>query len=345
MMRIGISEIIITTITVKMRLTKINIMIRDTVNKILNGANKITISKNIKITINKNIKTITKIIHRLKLNKIIIITRRAVRSSTRMNHRTRQTIIKINLPPPASKLNNKSTLNRPKAVSSRSKRAIRQKRISLMAVKIRIRNEAYILLLFILIIMNFFFIKGFWGFGAEQADLAALGVGSEQVHDLDARLENLRFGGLVGVAGGRLMDGAGGFRIHRTSLVHGLADDVDDAAERAVADGHHDGGARVGHGLAAHEAFRRVHGDAAHGAFTQMLGHFQHEARALVAGLQRVEDLWQMALELHVDDGADDLGDFAGGCVGGGHFVHPLDFGQSASAPEMISISSLVIIA
>ena len=76
-----------------------------------------------------------------------------------------------------------------------------------------------------------------------------------------------------------------------------------------------------------------------------MLGHFEHKARALVGGLQRVEDLGQVAVELHIDDGADDLGDSAGGCVGGGHFVHPLDFGQSASAPEMISMSSLVIIA
>ena len=29
---------------------------------------------------------------------------------------------------------------------------------------------------------------------AEQADLAALGVGSEKVHNLDARLEDLSFG-------------------------------------------------------------------------------------------------------------------------------------------------------
>jgi hypothetical protein len=35
---------------------------------------------------------------------------------------------------------------------------------------------------------------------AEQADLAALGVGREQVDDLDARDEDLRLGGLLGVA-------------------------------------------------------------------------------------------------------------------------------------------------
>ena len=49
-----------------------------------------------------------------------------------------------------------------------------------------------------------------------------------------------------------------------------------------------------------------------------------------------------MALELHVDDGADDLGD-ASGCYG--HVVLFKSDNYSASAPEMISISSLVIIA
>ena len=42
---------------------------------------------------------------------------------------------------------------------------------------------------------------------AEQADLAALGVGRKQVHDLDAGDENRRFRGLVGIGGRVLMDG------------------------------------------------------------------------------------------------------------------------------------------
>ena len=43
---------------------------------------------------------------------------------------------------------------------------------------------------------------------AEQADLAALGVRREQIDDLDAGLENLRFGRLLGVGGRRLVNGA-----------------------------------------------------------------------------------------------------------------------------------------
>ena len=43
--------------------------------------------------------------------------------------------------------------------------------------------------------------------------------------------------------------------------------------------------------------------------FAEMLGDFEHQAVALVLGLQRVEDRRQVLVEVHVDDGADDLGD------------------------------------
>ena len=75
-----------------------------------------------------------------------------------------------------------------------------------------------------------------------------------------------------------------------------------------------------------------------------MLGDFEHQAVALVLGFQRVEDRRQVIVEMHVDDGADDLGDVSD-CVG---HDGPCVYGRnahSASAPEMISISSLVIIA
>ena len=60
-------------------------------------------------------------------------------------------------------------------------------------------------------------------------------------------------------------------------------------------------------GLAAHQTFGGVHGDAAHGVLAEMLGDFEHQAVAAVLGLQRVQDRRQVAVEMHVDDGADDL--------------------------------------
>ena len=115
--------------------------------------------------------------------------------------------------------------------------------------------------------------------------------------------------------------------------------------ERLVADGHGDGLAGVSHVLAAHEAFGGVHGDGADRVLAQMLGDLEHQALALVGGLQRVENFGQMPVELHVDDGAHHLAnltDFVGGHSGCPCLTNVT---HSASAPEMISISSLVMLA
>ena len=40
-----------------------------------------------------------------------------------------------------------------------------------------------------------------------------------------------------------------------------------------------------------------------------MLGDFEHQAIALILRLECIEDRRQMRFEMHVDDGADDLGD------------------------------------
>ncbi len=77
---------------------------------------------------------------------------------------------------------------------------------------------------------------------------------------------------------------------------------------------------------------------------TEMLRNFKNEAVAEVVGFQRVENLRKLAVEMHVDDGADNLCDAT---LRFGHVLTLvfLSVTQSASAPEMISMSSLVIIA
>ena len=179
---------------------------------------------------------------------------------------------------------------------------------------------------------------------AEQADLAALGVRRQQIDDLDAGDQDLRFGRLLGEARRRLMDRAPLHAFHRAGFVDRLADHVDDAAERAGPDRHRDRLAGVGDFLAAHQAFGDVHGDGAHRRLAEMLGDFEHQAVAAVLGFERVQNRRQVAFELHVDDGADDLGDLSDCVLWGGHIVL-VTWDYSASAPEMISISSLVIIA
>ena len=112
----------------------------------------------------------------------------------------------------------------------------------------------------------------------------------------------------------------------------------------------------VDHLLAAGQALGAVHGNGAHGLLAQMLSDFQHQLVALIFGVQRVQDLGQMPVELHVDHGAHDLGDLAGlhiflRCHVFPSSIRPRCPGRipgpryRASAPEMISISSLVIFA
>jgi len=67
----------------------------------------------------------------------------------------------------------------------------------------------------------------------EQADLAALGVGRQEVDDLDTGDEHFGFRRLVGI-GRRFPHGsAQAFGFHRACFVDRLADHVHDAAERA----------------------------------------------------------------------------------------------------------------
>ena len=112
------------------------------------------------------------------------------------------------------------------------------------------------------------------------------------------------------------MDGAVAFRFDRPGFIDRLADHVHDAAERAHTNRHHDRVAGVADFLAADQTFRRIHRDGAHRGFTEMLGDLEHEAVAAVLRLERVQNGRQVAFELHVDDGADDLGD-ASGLIGG----------------------------
>jgi hypothetical protein len=150
---------------------------------------------------------------------------------------------------------------------------------------------------------------------AEEADLAAAGVRGEQVDDLDAGLERLDLGRLVGERRCRAMDRVEGLGLDRAGLVDRLADDVDDAAERLRADRHLDVVAGVLHVHAAHEPLGGVHGDRADRVLAEVLRDLEHEipveaADRRIRHSQRLIDRRQLAgRELDVDDRTDDLRD------------------------------------
>ena len=144
---------------------------------------------------------------------------------------------------------------------------------------------------------------------AEEPDLPALGVGGEQVDDLDPGNQHLGLGGLVGEGGGIAVDGEGARALHRAALVNRLADDIEDAPERLRPDRNLNGPPGVAHLGAAHEALGRIHGDGAHRVLAEVLRDLQNEALAEVLGLQRVEDHRQLAFKVDVHHRAHHLGD------------------------------------
>ena len=105
-------------------------------------------------------------------------------------------------------------------------------------------------------------------------------------------------------------------------LVEAVAERVEHVALDAVADGHRDRGAGVGHLDAAHQAVGGLQRDAAHQVVAEVLGDLERqrlrEILVVDLGVQRVEQLGHgTARELDVDDRAGDAHDAARG-VGAG---------------------------
>ena len=110
---------------------------------------------------------------------------------------------------------------------------------------------------------------------AEEADLAALQKGLDQVDDLDAGLEHLLVRGLLVEERRGAVNGHARLFADGAELVHRLADHVDHAAQRLFAHGHADGPAQVDGLHAAHHAVGGFHGHGAHAALAQVLLHFE----------------------------------------------------------------------
>ncbi len=178
---------------------------------------------------------------------------------------------------------------------------------------------------------------------AEEADLAALDVGGEQVDDLDAGLEH-RGVRLELVEGGRAAVDLP-VVLDRTDVVgvERLADDVEDVSQDGVPDGHGDPAAGLAHDGAAHEAVGRLHAHAADAALTDLLGDFAgHRDGGAVdddVDLDGVVDLGQrVRRELHVHDRSGDRDD-APRLVGGlfwsdGHLVLTFPSGALRRRPR-----------
>ena len=148
---------------------------------------------------------------------------------------------------------------------------------------------------------------------AEQARLAALRVGLQQVDHFDARFQHLGGGAQFLVPGRRAVDGVALISLNGALAVDGLADHIKQAAQGLGPHRHADGLTRILHRSAPCQPVGGVHGHRPHQVLTQVQGHFQHQPLAVAAvDLQSVVDLWQvLVLKGHVHHGTHDLRNFA----------------------------------
>ena len=147
---------------------------------------------------------------------------------------------------------------------------------------------------------------------AEQTDLAALGVGGQQVDDLDARFQNLSSGLLLCKAGGLAVDGPVRHIVHRALAVDGAAQRVEHTAQRGLA---HRGSQAVAGGGDFHtlaQTFAGREHDAAHRRFVDVLRHLHRALGAFCGHGQRFLQGRQSACgELHVHHRAGHANNFS----------------------------------
>ncbi len=171
---------------------------------------------------------------------------------------------------------------------------------------------------------------------AEQTDFTAARVGRHEIDDLDPRLEDARRRLLVLKFGRGAVNRPVRRRLHRSVAVDRLPENVEDAPQRAFADGHRDRAADAAHGRAADKPIGRPKRETAHLVIAQLVLHLERQlarrhrrsaeidavrggrtvaARVILvyADTQRIIDLRQrLGIKFHVHDVAEHLDDLSG---------------------------------
>ena len=90
-------------------------------------------------------------------------------------------------------------------------------------------------------------------------------------------------------------------------LIDGFSNDVDNSSESLRSYWHHDWVADILNLLASDETFGGVHSNGSHVVASQMLGDLEDKSDWKSLDLKSVLDWWEVSLELHVNDGTNDL--------------------------------------
>jgi peptide chain release factor 1 len=146
---------------------------------------------------------------------------------------------------------------------------------------------------------------------AEQADFPALGIGGEQVDDLDAGVEDLFDRELLLERGRGPVDGFALIGVGQgRAAVDGVAQQIEQPPQALLAHGHRDGAAGVLGGGAPDHPVGGIHGHRPDHVVAQVLGHLDHQGQLAVRSrdVDGVEDPGQVVLvELDVHHRSDDL--------------------------------------
>ena len=130
----------------------------------------------------------------------------------------------------------------------------------------------------------------------EQTDLTALGVGCQQVNHLNAGLQDLHHGALVGKAG-RVTVNTPFFSLRqRLAVINDLTGHVKQTTQRALAHRHHYPAALGSHFHITAQPLAGGKHDAPHGVTAHVLGNLHHAGMPAVLYRQRIFDEGQMTL-------------------------------------------------
>ena len=129
---------------------------------------------------------------------------------------------------------------------------------------------------------------------AEQTDLTALGIGANQVDDLDAGFQNLGSGLLLLVGRSGTVDGPALDALYRRFVVNGLTQQVKYTSQALFANGNGDRRAGVGGLGAALQAVRGGHSDTANHIVADVLCDLRHDGMLAVGNLDGAEQTGQL---------------------------------------------------
>ena len=107
------------------------------------------------------------------------------------------------------------------------------------------------------------------------------------------------------------MNGKSFVGLNRAVVIDGLTNNVDDSTKSSTSNRDGNGLSSVDDVLASNKTLGGVHSNSSDVVTTKMLGDLEDESGFSTLNLKGVKNRWKGALELHIDDGTNNLRDLA----------------------------------